>query len=146
MLLFPLFLGDYDHGQNQSDRHGELMHEAAITEQLLELTLRYAEEAGAVKVTRLNLVIGEFSSVVGESVEFYFEIMAKGGIAEGAELHFERVPGLLVCLACEKQFPMRDYDGQCPFCGEIRVQVADGDQFRLDSIEVEGTETDGKDG
>ncbi|MBN1120126.1 MAG: hydrogenase maturation nickel metallochaperone HypA [Anaerolineae bacterium] len=122
------------------------MHEAAITEQLLELTLRHAEEAGAIKVTRLNLVIGEFSSVVGESVEFYFEIMAKGGIAEGAELHFERVPGLLTCLACEKQFPMHDYDGQCPFCGEIRAQIADGDQFRLDSIEVEGPESDGKDG
>jgi len=121
------------------------MHEAAITEQLLELTLRYAGQADAVKVTRLNLVIGEFSSVVGESVEFYFEIMAKGSVAEGAELHFERIPGLLVCLACEKQFSMREYDGQCPHCGEFRTKVIDGDQFRLESIEVEGTNNDGKD-
>ena len=58
------------------------MHELGITEQLLELTLGHAEEAGAERVTRLNLVIGEFSSVVDESIQFYWEMMAEGTPAE----------------------------------------------------------------
>ena len=116
------------------------MHELGITEQLLHLTLEHAERAGATRVTRLNLVIGELSSVMDESVQMYWEIIARGTIAEQAELHFERVPGRFRCLACGSEFGMSEFGGLCPQCGGARVTVVDGDQFRLDSIEVEGTE------
>jgi hydrogenase nickel incorporation protein HypA/HybF len=114
------------------------MHELGITEQLLELTLRHAEEAGAERVTRLNLVIGEFSSVVDESIQFYWEMMAEGTPAAGAELHFTRVPGRFHCEACGADFGMAEFEGRCPSCDGVEVGVADGKQFQLESIEVEG--------
>jgi hydrogenase nickel incorporation protein HypA/HybF len=117
------------------------MHELGVTDQLLKITLRHAEAAGAKRVLRLNLVIGEFSSIVDESLQFYWEIMAEDTIAAGAELHFERVPGLLRCATCGAEFGMAEFDGQCPACGELRASVVDGDQFRLESIEIE--EVDG---
>ncbi len=113
------------------------MHELSITDQLLSLTLRHAQEVGAVRVTRLNLVIGEFSSVVDDSVQFYWDMLAKGTIAQDAVLHFERVPGRLRCQDCEQELAFNEYGGRCPSCGSSRLKVVDGDQFRLESIEIE---------
>jgi hydrogenase nickel incorporation protein HypA/HybF len=113
------------------------MHELSVTQSILEIALRHAERANAKRITRLNLVIGELSGIVGESVQFYWDMIAKDTIAEGAELHFDHVPASLRCLNCEHTFPIdgRSYD--CPACGESRVVAAGGDDFRLDSIEVE---------
>lgn len=114
------------------------MHEMGIATQLLDLVLHHAERAGAKKVKRLNLVIGEFSSVVDESLQFYWEMIAKGTIAEHAELHFERIPGQLRCLDCGFRFVMSEYDSQgCPNCHSFNAAIADGGQFKLESIEIE---------
>lgn len=114
------------------------MHELGITEQLLKLALRHAEQAQAARITRLNLVIGAFSSVVDDSVQFYWDIVAGGTIAEGAALHFERVPGVLACEDCGREFELAEFDGHCPNCGGFHARIISGDEFRLDSIEIEG--------
>ncbi|MBN1309916.1 MAG: hydrogenase maturation nickel metallochaperone HypA [Anaerolineae bacterium] len=113
------------------------MHELGVTEQLLSLALRHAEAADAKRIVALNLVIGEFSSVVDESLQFYWDFMAKGTIAENAELHFERVPGLFRCSECGHEFGMDDFEGRCPNCGGSQVSVVDGVQFSLANIEIE---------
>jgi len=113
------------------------MHELSITQSLLEIALRHAERAGARRIARLNLVIGELTSIVDDSVQFYWDIISQGTIAEEAELHFERVPGILRCLGCGHTFPLNGRDYACPACGEKRVVAAGGDDFRLESIEVE---------
>jgi len=114
------------------------MHELGITDHLLNLALRHAHEAGATRITRLNLVIGEFSSVVDESIKFYWDMMTKGTIAAGSELSFERIRGLLQCGDCEAQFYMQNFHSRCPACGGSSTTVIDGDQFKLSSIEIEG--------
>jgi len=113
------------------------MHELSVTQSLLEITLRHADLASARRVTRLNLVIGELASIVDDSVQFYWDIVSQGTIAEGAELHFERVPGALRCLGCGHIFPLNGRDYTCPACGEKQVVAVGGDDFRLESIEVE---------
>ena len=113
------------------------MHELAITESLLEIAIRHAEKADAERITRLNIVIGELSSIVDESVQFYWDIVSEGTIAEGAELHFERVDGRLRCLACGHTFPINHESFVCPACGEKQVVTVGGDDFRLESIEIE---------
>jgi hydrogenase nickel incorporation protein HypA/HybF len=113
------------------------MHELSVTQSLLEIALRHAEGAGARRITRLNLVIGELASIVDDSVQFYWDIVSQGTIAEGAELHFERVPGALRCLSCSHTFPLDGRDYTCPACGERQVVVVGGGDFRLESIEVE---------
>lgn len=112
------------------------MHELGITQNLLTLALQYAEPAGATKVTALHLVIGELSSVVDESVQFYWDFVAKGTIAHGAQLHFERLPATFVCEACGTSFG-RNADYTCPACGSGKVKISQGEEFYLKSIEVE---------
>ena len=114
------------------------MHEMSITQSLLDIALRHAEQANAQRIIRLNMVIGELASVVDDSIQFYWDIVSRDTIAEGAELHFERVPGALRCLACDHTFPLDGRDYVCPACGETQVvAAAGGDEFRLESIEVE---------
>jgi hydrogenase nickel incorporation protein HypA/HybF len=113
------------------------MHELSITESILEIAVRHAEKAGARRIVRLNLVIGELASIVDESVQFYWAIVSRETIAEGAELAFERIPATLRCLACDCTFPLDGHSYACPACGEAQVIPAGGDDFRLESIEVE---------
>jgi len=114
------------------------MHELAVTESLLELALRHAERAGARRIVRLNLVIGELASIVDESVQFYWDIISRDTMAEGAQLHFDRVPGTLRCVRCGHVFPINGSNYACPACDGEQLVVARGDEFRLESIEVEG--------
>lgn len=113
------------------------MHELSITQNLLDIALRHAEPAGAQRIVRLNLVIGDLATIVDDSVQFYWDMVSQGTIAEGAELNFERVPGMLRCLDCEHTFPLNGREVSCPACGGRSLTVVSGDEFRLDSIEVD---------
>jgi hydrogenase nickel incorporation protein HypA/HybF len=113
------------------------MHELPITEGLLNLALKHAEEAGATRITQLNLVIGQLSSVVDDSLQFYWDIVSKDTIAEGAKLEFQRVPAVLRCWNCNAEFTLDGYDYLCPRCGSAQVKIISGDDFRLESIEVD---------
>ncbi|MBN1992040.1 MAG: hydrogenase maturation nickel metallochaperone HypA [Anaerolineae bacterium] len=114
------------------------MHELALTENLLEITLKHATAAGAKKVKQLNIVIGQLSSVVDESVQFYWDFVAKDTIAEEAELHFERIPATFRCHNCRAEFSLNGQpDFLCPHCQSVQVEVIGGNEFRLDSIDIE---------
>jgi len=113
------------------------MHELSVTQSLLKLAIHHAEQGGAVRIKELNLVIGELSSIVDESIQFYWDMIARGTIAEGAVLNFKRVAARLHCNACEHDFPMDRRQFVCPACGSDAVVVAGGDDFFLDSIDVD---------
>jgi len=113
------------------------MHELSVTEHLLEITLRHAGQAGAAQVTDLYLVIGELSSIVDESVQFYWDIVSEGTPAAGAKLHFRRVAAELACQACGERYSPRQAL-TCPACGSEQVRVTAGEEFYLDAIDVVG--------
>lgn len=113
------------------------MHELTITESLLEIALRHAAEAGATKITDLYLVIGDLSSVVDESVQFYWDIIANETPAEGASLHFKRVPTEIICLNCHHQYKPVENQMACPSCGSISIKIISGEEFFLEAINVE---------
>ncbi len=113
------------------------MHELAITEEILRIAVEHAERAGATRIVDINLVIGELSSVVDDSVQFYFDFISPGTVAEGAELHFRRVPARLRCRACGHEFEPEGTDWRCPSCQTVGGDVIAGREFNMESIEVE---------
>jgi len=113
------------------------MHELAITQSMLDLALKYAERAGAQRITRINLVVGEISGIVDESVQFYFDIMSRDTLAEGAQLSFKRRPARFRCSACGREFSLRDGNWICPACQGLGGEVISGREFYMESIEVE---------
>lgn len=113
------------------------MHELAVTENILSIALDHARREKARRVTALHIVIGELSSFAGDSIRFYWDILAKGTICEGAELCFERPPARLECLDCGRSYGLEGGMGPCPDCGSHRVKIAAGMEFRLDSITID---------
>ncbi|MFZ5915948.1 MAG: hydrogenase maturation nickel metallochaperone HypA [Chloroflexota bacterium] len=113
------------------------MHELSITESIMEIVLRHAGQAGAARVTQIDLVIGDLSSIVDDSVQFYFDLISQGTLAENARLVFHRVPGQLRCWDCQATFAPDGRVYLCPECGGVRVEVVAGREFRVESIEVE---------
>ncbi len=113
------------------------MHELSVTESILEIALRHANQASAKHVTHLYLVIGQLASIVDDSVQFYWDIISKDTIAEGATLHFKRLTAKLVCLECSEQFSPGSTGFSCPNCCSERVKVVAGDEFYMEAIDVE---------
>ena len=75
------------------------MHELAVTENLLALALKHASlvssaaDAAAAptpRISSLHIVIGQLSSIIDDSVQFYWDIIAKDTPAQSARLHFQR--------------------------------------------------------
>lgn len=114
------------------------MHELAITQNILRIANEHAARAGAQRVTDLYLVIGQLSSIVDDSVQFYWDIISKGTLCAGATLHFERIPARLRCQQCGTEYGLERELTTCPSCQSARAQVIQGEEFRLESIEVEG--------
>ena len=113
------------------------MHELSITQSMFELVLEQAEKAGAKKVVNINLVIGEMTGVVGDSVRFYLDFLSKGTVAENAELHIRMVPAKAKCRQCGHEFELPEYEWTCPECKADGLEVTGGTELFLESIEVE---------
>jgi len=113
------------------------MHELAVTENILEIASRHANQAGAKKVTSIQIVIGSLSSIVDDSVQFYWEIISKESICEGSILSFNRIPAQIQCDDCNHTFEIKGDLLGCQNCGSSRIKVISGDEFYLESIEVE---------
>ena len=113
------------------------MHELSITESILKIALAHAEKSNAKKITALNLVMGELATMVDDSIQFYWEIIAKDTIAEKAILNFRRVPAELQCMTCFEKYHPNGRELVCPKCGGVGAKIIAGEEFSLESIDVE---------
>ena len=113
------------------------MHEFSITQSILSIALEQAEAAKASKITRINLTIGELTSIVADCVQFYFELLSKDTIAAEASLCFDRPPTRLRCSNCGTTFSPDNLDWACPDCREQRIEIVSGRECSVTSIEVD---------
>ena len=113
------------------------MHELPVVQSLLEITLEHAARHHARRVVALNLVIGQLSSIVDDCVQFYWDILARDTVAEGARLNFRRIPARFRCRDCGADFSLDENSLLCPGCGGFHLQLLQGDEFRLESIDIE---------
>ncbi|MDD2521250.1 MAG: hydrogenase maturation nickel metallochaperone HypA [Anaerolineaceae bacterium] len=117
------------------------MHELAVTESLLAIVVQSAEANHAQKVTDITLSIGALSSIVDDSVQFYWDHISKGTIAEEAKLHFNRIPATIRCLDCDFEFTLEEELTPCPNCDSIHLDIIAGEEFQVDYIEIQKEET-----
>jgi hydrogenase nickel incorporation protein HypA/HybF len=109
------------------------MHELSISRSILETAL---EHAVGRRVLLISMTIGALRQVVPDSLAFYFEIVSRGTVCEGARLQTRFMPARLGC-ACGEEWQLEDPAFRCPRCAGGRVTVLDGDELCIDSIEVE---------
>ena len=139
------------------------MHELSLAGAVIDTAERHA--AGR-RVLLIELRLGELRQVVPESLAFYFEHVARGTLCEGATLEYETVPATLGCRECGATWPLTATLGsgsatwgqtppggvrpqvagpqvaarpsfRCERCGGADVEVEAGNEFEVESIEVE---------
>jgi hydrogenase nickel incorporation protein HypA/HybF len=113
------------------------MHEQSIVESILALALQNAKKANARRIASINLVVGDYTGVVEDAVNFYFGFLSQNTIAAGAKIHYTHVPGQLRCRDCDILFPLQKQNYSCPICEGKRVEIVGGRELYIENMEVE---------
>ncbi len=113
------------------------MHEMAIAEGILDITLDYARQNDAEKIGEIGLLIGEMSGVEPEALDFSFRMIAKGTMAEGALLKLKKVPLIGKCSKCGREFHVEHYNFWCPECKDGVLGIISGREMQVEYLEVD---------
>lgn len=110
------------------------MHELSLSSAIVNTVVKHADGR---PVSVVTMRIGRLRQVVPGTLEFYFEFVARGTVCEGARLEQELLAARLRCGSCEREWEIDFPDFRCPTCGRADVEVVGGNEFEVESIEVE---------
>lgn len=113
------------------------MHETAIITEAVNMAIEAAQNARAKRVKRLRLKVGVMAGVVPDALQFGFDVVVRGTLAEGACLEIEPVPVTCRCAAGCGAFAPPDAIFACPVCGRLSVDVLSGRELDVVEVEVE---------
>lgn len=116
------------------------MHETGVCRNIVETVERFAQLHGARTVRRVHIVLGEIHDVVPDILCGAFAWMARGTVAEGAELVIDRVPFSVKCQDCGCVYRLDGNDRStwpCHECGSMNYRLYTGREFTIDAIEIE---------
>jgi hydrogenase nickel incorporation protein HypA/HybF len=113
------------------------VHELSLSSAIVGTAVKHA--AGR-RVSEVNVRVGRLRQVVPDTLEFYFEFVARGTLCEGARLEQEVLDARLRCRPCDTEWGIEIPAFRCPTCGGSEIVVASGNEFEVESIEVEEAE------
>ena len=124
-------------GPRASRVQSSIMHELGIMTGVMDAVEQTAAQAGATKVLKVVLSIGEMTEAIEDSLRFAFEVLTEGTISEGAELDINIVKPKSRCLDCGAEYEHDRFHMMCPKCGSYATQLIAGREMQIDSIEVD---------
>jgi len=116
------------------------LHELGITQNILKLVLQEAEKNHAQRILKVRLKVGEFTLVEPECVRYYFSILSRDTIAEGAVMEAEKIPLKIRCKKCAEEEVLSDVEVPlftCSRCQSGEVEIVSGKELFVENIEVE---------
>jgi hydrogenase nickel incorporation protein HypA/HybF len=113
------------------------MHELSLSSAIVNTVAKHADGR---RVTGVHLRVGRLRQVIPETLEFYFEFVARDSVCDGATLTQEVIEARLRCDPCDYEWAIEIPAFRCPRCGGSQVAIASGDEFEVESIVVEEPE------
>jgi len=114
------------------------MHELSITQDILDIAIKTAKEQNALKIKKINLIIGQFTYYQPESIEFFMNIIAKDTIAEGVKIEVKSLPLEVECNDCHSRTIIKEpYEFVCSKCNCYNLKIITGKEMYVDSIDIE---------
>ena len=113
------------------------MHEMSLAEGALQIIEDAAQKQGFKQVKTVWLEIGQLACVEPDAMQFCFDAVTRGSIAEAARLEIIEMAGQGRCEKCAQDFPLTALYEACPQCGSYDVKVTGGDGMRVKELEVE---------
>ena len=113
------------------------MHEVSIAQNILDIVEREADKNKANKIYSVKIVIGEFTGIVKEALEFALQVVIKNSIANKAEFHIEMVSLKTHCSTCNKTYNNnKEFIFLCPSC-DGNLEILNGKELYIDYIDLE---------
>lgn len=115
------------------------MHEMALCTEVVNVVETTAQEAGAIKVNNISMVIGEMRDIIIDLFDGFFHYLTKDTIAEDASVIFTTMPATLRCHECGCVFPVDLHATDvvsCPTCDCHDYELATGNEFFIESIDI----------
>ena len=115
------------------------MHELSLSSAIVNTVVKHA--AGR-RVSVVNLRVGALRQVVPDTLEFYFDFVAEDTVCEGATARAGADPGAAALRELRERVGDRPARVHVPAlrAGRRAVEVASGNEFEVESIEVEEAE------
>lgn len=113
------------------------MHELSIMVEALRMAEEAAQAAQAKRIVAVKLRVGRLSGVVPEAMEFAWDAVRSGTMAENAVLEIESVPAVCWCAHCQSEFESPDFFNECPKCRRGDGELRRGSELEIVNIEVE---------
>ena len=107
-----------------------------ITQGILAASFDAASAAGADCISEIRISIGELTEIQEFALQFAFEALTPGTMAEGATLVVNHIPATSKCNECELEYEHDRFEMLCPQCGTFNVTPLTGREMRIDSIET----------
>lgn len=113
------------------------MHELSLSSAIVNTVVKHADGR---RVKLVSMRIGKLRQVVPDTLDFYFEFVARDTVCEGAALEYEIIDAQLHCRSCGHDWKVEIPAFRCPECEGADVEIAAGNEFEVESIEVEEAE------
>lgn len=111
------------------------MRELQFTQTILNKSLSQMTDTKRIK--SIHVVIGEISELNPELIEQHWRELSKGTLAEHAQLDFRFKEAEVQCMACFNKYHPLDGEIHCPYCGSYGAKILLGEEFDLESIELD---------
>lgn len=111
-----------------------------ITAGILSACVEAAEKEGATRINEIRISVGDMTEVVEDALQFAFEALREGTMAEGATLVVNHVSPKSRCGQCGNEFAHDKWDLTCPQCQSFFCEVIEGRELRIDSIDIDDAE------
>ena len=112
------------------------MHEMSLAQGVIDIILDQAIAQKFDRVKRVVLEVGALSCVDPHALEFGFDAVANGTLAEGAELTIDTCPAKARCFDCETELNLTSRADTCPNCHSSKLLLTEGEELRLKELEV----------
>jgi hydrogenase nickel incorporation protein HypA/HybF len=113
------------------------MHEQSAVQALLTRALQQARESNTSQIKSVQIAIGEISELDQDAVGRLWEQLSHGTAAERAQLRFRSIHAEVQCMACFEKYHPVDKQIHCPYCGSYGAKILTGEEFHLESVELE---------
>ncbi|HIR42413.1 MAG TPA: hydrogenase maturation nickel metallochaperone HypA [Candidatus Aphodovivens avicola] len=114
------------------------MHELGIMTGVMDAVTKSAHDAGADKVLKVTLSVGEMTECIQDALEFAFEALTEDDpFVRDAELTINMIKPKSRCLECGAEFEHDRFHMFCPECDSFATELLAGRELQIDSIEVD---------
>ena len=112
------------------------MHELAVTQGILRIAEREARARGSARINVIKLRLGAFTGFVKEAIEFSFDAIKQGTLAEEARLEIEIVGLRKKCRTCGTE--ALDGSGCSFLCPRCRgpVEIISGREMQVEYVDL----------